>query len=145
VAQVEPDGVDVSYTRDGTRSSAKVEMKWAWQALSSATCCRSLVVFHSGVCVFQAGLMPNGVKPGRGRVGRICENVMKAGKANYLANLLLFPGMRPVNLPTGQLLLSMHASLEVRWPECPTTDRMNGRWHSDSQGDRSLRSCCHTT
>lgn len=44
-------------------------------------------------CVFQAGILPEGGKPGQSVDGAISKKVMSTGKANFLANLVLFPGM----------------------------------------------------
>lgn len=51
-----------------------------------------MVVLHSGVCVMHAGLGAPGCTPGKAAAGPISKGVMKQGKANYLANLTLFPG-----------------------------------------------------
>jgi hypothetical protein len=76
----------------GLKPACQDELKWAWEALSSCTCCKSLSVMVSGACVFQAGLLPEGGKPGKVVDGAISRRVMNTGRADFLANLALFPG-----------------------------------------------------
>lgn len=90
--QVEPTGKAVKYVREGLKRRSVAELWWAWEALSSATCCRSLVVLHSDVCVLHAGLACPECRPGNAEPGKLCAEVIGRGKATYLGNLILFPG-----------------------------------------------------
>ncbi|GMH39091.1 hypothetical protein BSKO_06989 [Bryopsis sp. KO-2023] len=72
--------------------NALKELKWAWRALSSSTRCQSLVVFHQGEPVYQAGLRYRGTTMNAAKMGKICSQTQESGRANYLANLQLFPG-----------------------------------------------------
>ena len=49
--------------------------------------------------MFQAGLLPDGGKPGKSVDGAISRRAMSSGKADFLANLALFPGEAPPTLP----------------------------------------------
>ena len=89
---MEPIGEEVSYLRTGLKRASATELRWAWEALNAATCCRTLVVLYAGTCILHEGLGPPGCKAGKAKGGTICDTVMKEGKANYLANLILFPG-----------------------------------------------------
>lgn len=86
-------GKEVSYSQQGLKPVLKNEAAWAWEAISSSTCCKSMTIMYAGSCVFQAGLLPEGSKPGRAVNGSICKQVMQSGKANFLANLVLYPGV----------------------------------------------------
>jgi Cofactor assembly of complex C subunit B, CCB2/CCB4 len=85
-------GKESAYMKPGLKPACKEELLWAWDALSSCTCCKSLSVMVSGACVFQAGLIPDGAKPGKVVDGAISRRAMSTGKANFLANIALFPG-----------------------------------------------------
>lgn len=98
--QVDLDGAEVLYTREDLSARTSAELQWSWRALSAATCCRSVAVFHAGRCVLQAGLAPVGGARGGGKLGPLSEEVMKRGKANYLANLALYPGARAPRRPS---------------------------------------------
>eukprot|EP00892_Ulva_mutabilis_P009259 jgi/Ulvmu1/6705/UM030_0037.1 len=90
--QVNMIGKDVTFTQPGLKSAVKTEVAWAWDSIKSSTCCQSMTVVYAGTCVYQAGLIPEESKPGRAVNGSICRGVMKSGKANFLANLVLYPG-----------------------------------------------------
>lgn len=64
----------------------------AWDALRSTSRARCLVLFHRGRCLMQVGVAPVGQAPGAAAPGPICQQAMKSGTGNYLANLVLFPG-----------------------------------------------------
>jgi hypothetical protein len=64
----------------------------AWQALSSATRARSLVLFHRGRCIAQLGVAPEEFAAGLAAPGPMCQEAMQSGRGNYMANLALFPG-----------------------------------------------------
>lgn len=92
-------------------ASAQEELRWTWDALSSATQCGSFAVVYKGRRVSQAGVAPRAafgdidavaaasddalrgaLGSTRLTLGPICERCMKSGVSNYLANLALFPG-----------------------------------------------------
>jgi Cofactor assembly of complex C subunit B, CCB2/CCB4 len=98
VVQVVPEGKEVSFVREGLRKRTQAELWWAWEALSSATCCCSQVVFHTGVCVLQAGVACQQCTAGCAEPGKMCEEVIERGKANYLGNLALVPGAHSIAL-----------------------------------------------
>lgn len=90
--QVKVTGKNVSYFKPGVKPVLKKEITWACDSIRSCTCCQSITIVYSGDTVFQAGLIPEDSKPGRPVNGTICRGVMKSGKANFLANLVLYPG-----------------------------------------------------
>jgi hypothetical protein len=94
-------------------ASARKELTWVWDALSTATTCGSFIVVYKGKRVSQAGVLPNSMFGGNGvtseealeklmhenrgaqqqfPLGDICQRCMRTGGGNYLANLALFPG-----------------------------------------------------
>ena len=88
-------GVSVAFASDAVSSAARAELQWAWSALSASTRCQSLVAFWDEACVAHYGMACDGCEPSRASLeGPICKGVMQQGKANYLANLILFPGAR---------------------------------------------------
>lgn len=90
--QMDMVGKESSYLKSGLKPACKEELLWAWEALRSCTCCKSLSVMVSGACTFQAGLIPEGEKPGQVVDGTISRRVMSTGKADFLAKLALYPG-----------------------------------------------------
>ena len=67
-------------------------LRRVWDALRSASRTRSLVLFYNGHCLMQVGVAPPGMALGSAAPGPICQQAMKSGTGNYLANLVLFPG-----------------------------------------------------
>ncbi|CAN1151336.1 Protein COFACTOR ASSEMBLY OF COMPLEX C SUBUNIT B CCB4, chloroplastic [Linum perenne] len=70
-----------------------------WESLSSATCCKSLVVVYDCSCILQIGVAaesPDGkaqaVDAATLAEGSVYQGVMKSGSQSYLANLSLYPG-----------------------------------------------------
>ncbi len=78
------------HTRPGSLPSAWCRR--AWDALRTTSRARCLVLFHRGRCLMQLGVAPAGQAPGAAAPGPICQQAMKSGTGNYLANLVLFPG-----------------------------------------------------
>ena len=69
-------------------------MRRVWQALQLATRCRGVVVVHRGRCLMHCGMIRRGAAAGQSYVlGPIARAAMQSGRGNYLANLILFPGM----------------------------------------------------
>jgi len=77
---------------DALKAPAQRELVWAWDALQASTSCRSLVVVYGGRVMLQQGLAAEGCKPGKVSLGPLAQDVIKNGRANYLANLGFFPG-----------------------------------------------------
>ncbi|KAJ0984789.1 hypothetical protein J5N97_003145 [Dioscorea zingiberensis] len=80
---------------------AALEMLWAWESLSAATCCRSLVVVYGADCTLQIGFAAESSSKDGDAMdvdvqklfhGSLCRSVMKSQKQSYLANLSLYPG-----------------------------------------------------
>lgn len=89
-------GKSVTFARDDLPPAARAEVLWAWHALSAATRCESVVAFWDGMCIAHHGLACDDCQPSSSSPeGPICKGVMQQGKANYLANLILFPGALP--------------------------------------------------
>ena len=45
-----------------------------------------------GKNIYHAGMAAAGIQLGRAVPGDVCNKAMEAGKGNYLANLILYPG-----------------------------------------------------
>ena len=43
--------------------------------------------------LFHAGVIAAGRRPGGAKPGELCEEAMSSGTGNYLANLILYPGV----------------------------------------------------
>ncbi|KAG9131418.1 hypothetical protein Leryth_021092 [Lithospermum erythrorhizon] len=56
ISVVTPEGVDCQWISPRLPQSVTSELLWAWDSLSTVTCCRSLVVVYDGRCVFQIGV-----------------------------------------------------------------------------------------
>jgi len=98
------------YVSHSLPESTKKELRWVWDALRSATMCKSLLVVYRGKRVAQFGTVPfamAGGKRGSGDdamaamansddsqipLGPITDRCIQTGSGNYLANLILFPG-----------------------------------------------------
>ncbi|KAK9836014.1 hypothetical protein WJX81_006388 [Elliptochloris bilobata] len=89
---VEPDGERVSYMSVRVPREAAAELRWAWDALRTATRCRALVAFHRGRCVMHSGVAARGLRPGAASMGPICMRALETGAGIYMANLVLYPG-----------------------------------------------------
>ena len=63
-----------------------------WDSLRSATRAKSMVLFYKGRCLMHVGYAASGAPVGGAAPGPICQQAMKSGTGNYLANLVLFPG-----------------------------------------------------
>ena len=63
-----------------------------WDSLRSATRAKSMVLFYKGRCLMHVGYAASGPPVGGAAPGPICQQAMKSGTGNYLANLVLFPG-----------------------------------------------------
>ena len=64
----------------------------AWAALLAATSSCCLALFSRGRCVAYLGYAAPGADPSTATPGPICQQAMRSRSANYLGNLLLFPG-----------------------------------------------------
>ncbi|GLC40788.1 hypothetical protein PLESTB_000022600 [Pleodorina starrii] len=94
IAAVDLDGTTVNYVDPGLKPNAALlrEFEWARDAMFKATRCKSLVLIYKGRNLFHYGYILRGRKPGEAAPGDICNDVMRNGRGNYLANLLLYPG-----------------------------------------------------
>ncbi|KAL4421741.1 hypothetical protein ABPG77_002357 [Micractinium sp. CCAP 211/92] len=90
--QVELEGEQVAFYAPGLPKALLAELQWAWDALRTTSRARCLVLFHRGRCLMHLGVAPAGQAPGAAAPGPICQQAMKSGTGNYLANLVLFPG-----------------------------------------------------
>lgn len=85
--------VDASLTEYQRR-----ELTWMWEAIQAGSSAGAAAVYYDGRRVMQAGVVPKKLAFSLGdagsamRVGKICEECMRDGRSNYLANLALFPG-----------------------------------------------------
>ncbi|KAL6651525.1 hypothetical protein ACP70R_010450 [Stipagrostis hirtigluma subsp. patula] len=74
--------------------------RWTWDSLTTATCCKSLVVVYGGNCILQIGVAAGSPEDGNALTvdaqkfiqGSIYKNALKSKKQSYLANLALYPG-----------------------------------------------------
>lgn len=90
--RVEPLGKVIAYMDPDLAADVVEEVQWAWQAVSTATRARSMVVFFRGKCIIQLGFAAESTQPGAATPGPICQQAIDSGRGNYLANLVLFPG-----------------------------------------------------
>nr|TKW07320.1 hypothetical protein SEVIR_7G297800v2 [Setaria viridis] len=56
ISPVVPRGVECKRVGPGVSSSALHELLWTWDSLTTATCCKSLVVVYGGNCILQIGV-----------------------------------------------------------------------------------------
>ncbi|XP_076926855.1 protein COFACTOR ASSEMBLY OF COMPLEX C SUBUNIT B CCB4, chloroplastic [Bidens hawaiensis] len=97
ISVVPPRGVECERIHFSLPDVVASELKWAWESLSSVTCCRSLVIVYDAICALQIGYASS--NEGEGVVdsnklmqGSIYQGVVKSGSQSYLANLSLYPG-----------------------------------------------------
>lgn len=69
-------------------------------------------MIHKGRCVMHYGMAAPGTVPGRATVGPIGAAAMKSGSGNYLANLILFPGMPHMQASASLSAARMHVCQE---------------------------------
>eukprot|EP00899_Mesostigma_viride_P007717 jgi/Mesvir1/16947/Mv15798-RA.1 len=99
---VELDGVQSFVVDETLPTVVQEELRWVWRALSSASRCKSLFVFHRDRRLMQAGLVARAGGGADARQlamdvtgamqGPICASVKEAGRGTYMANLILYPG-----------------------------------------------------
>ncbi|XP_020259330.1 protein COFACTOR ASSEMBLY OF COMPLEX C SUBUNIT B CCB4, chloroplastic [Asparagus officinalis] len=98
ISPVVPKGVDCRRIDSTISQVAACELLWAWESLSAASCCRSLVIVYGGNCLLQIGVAaavgsdPVIIDVPKLMQGSLYRNAMKSGKQSYLANLSLYPG-----------------------------------------------------
>ncbi|KAI0502168.1 hypothetical protein KFK09_017115 [Dendrobium nobile] len=101
ISSVSPHGVKCRWIDSSLPESSVIELLWAWESLSAATCCRSFIVVHGGNCLLQIGVRAessteNGgvltVDVARLTQGSLYRTTVESGKQSYLANLSLYPG-----------------------------------------------------
>ncbi|GAA0158889.1 hypothetical protein LIER_38748 [Lithospermum erythrorhizon] len=101
ISVVTPEGVDCQWISPRLPQSVTSELLWAWDSLSTVTCCRSLVVVYDGRCVFQIGVaaLSSSNKADAMSVdttklvqGSLYQGVITSSSQSYLANLSLYPG-----------------------------------------------------
>ncbi|KAJ8760985.1 hypothetical protein K2173_022023 [Erythroxylum novogranatense] len=100
ISPVNPLGVECRRISSGLSETAISELLWVWKSVSTATCCRSLVVVYDCCVVLQIGVATESSNGGEALVvdaakliqQLLCRGVMKTGAQSYLANLSLYPG-----------------------------------------------------
>ncbi|CAI9785197.1 unnamed protein product [Fraxinus pennsylvanica] len=101
ISVVNPEGVECQRIFSDLPDSVISELIWAWESLSYATCCRSLVVIYDGICILQIGFAAASSSDEGGAMvvdanklvlGSLYNGVIKSGSQSYLANLSLYPG-----------------------------------------------------
>ncbi|KAM7487367.1 hypothetical protein LguiB_024851 [Lonicera macranthoides] len=101
ISTVHPQGVECERICSDLPDFVTSELLWAWESLSVATCCRSLIILYDNKCVLQVGfasvsLSSEGeamnVDAKKLIQGSLCQGVTKSGSQSYLANLSLYPG-----------------------------------------------------
>lgn len=100
ITPVDPQGVECQVIYSYLPESVVSEIFWAWESLSTVTCCRSLVVVYNCQCIVQIGVVaksqndgePLAVDAAKLMQGSLCQGVLKSGTQSYLANLSLYPG-----------------------------------------------------
>ncbi|KAG0468365.1 hypothetical protein HPP92_017693 [Vanilla planifolia] len=96
---VSPDAIECRLINSSLPEAAVLELLWAWESLSTATCCRSFVVVYHEDCLLQIGSAARSVSGDVVTVdvpklinGSLYRGVIKSEKQSYLANLSLYPG-----------------------------------------------------
>ncbi|KAJ4836778.1 Protein COFACTOR ASSEMBLY OF COMPLEX C SUBUNIT B ccb4, chloroplastic [Turnera subulata] len=99
ISKVNPEGVECRVISSQLPDDVDSELLWAWESLSAATCCRSLVVVYDCSCILQIGVAAESLNNEALSVdatklmqGSLYQAVMKSGAQSYLANLSLYPG-----------------------------------------------------
>ncbi|KAG2575246.1 hypothetical protein PVAP13_7KG422800 [Panicum virgatum] len=100
ISPVVPRGVECKRVGPGVSSSALQELLWTWDSLTTATCCKSLVVVYGGNCILQIGVAAGSPEDGNAVTvdtqkfiqGSLYRSAMESKKQSYLANLALYPG-----------------------------------------------------
>uniref|UniRef100_A0A7N0TRC5 Protein COFACTOR ASSEMBLY OF COMPLEX C SUBUNIT B CCB4, chloroplastic n=1 Tax=Kalanchoe fedtschenkoi TaxID=63787 RepID=A0A7N0TRC5_KALFE len=101
ISVVDPQGVQCQWINPNLQESVTSELSWVWESLSTATCCRSLVIVYNGSCVLQMGVAAE-CSSERGTAvevnatklmeGTLYQAAIKSQTQSYLANLSLYPG-----------------------------------------------------
>ncbi|WVZ87456.1 hypothetical protein U9M48_034091 [Paspalum notatum var. saurae] len=100
ISSVVPRGVECKRVGPVVSSSALHELLWTWDSLTTATCCKSLVIVYGGNCLLQIGVAAGSPADGNAlnvdaqkfMQGSLYKSVMESKKQSYLANLALYPG-----------------------------------------------------
>ncbi|KXG27275.1 protein COFACTOR ASSEMBLY OF COMPLEX C SUBUNIT B CCB4, chloroplastic [Sorghum bicolor] len=100
ISPVVPRGVECKRLNPGVSTSALHELLWTWDSLTTATCCKSLVIVYGGNCVLQIGVAAGSPEDGNALnvdaqkfiQGTLYKSAMESKKQSYLANLALYPG-----------------------------------------------------
>lgn len=101
ISVVNPVGVECQRITSHLPDFVASELFWAWESLSIATCCRSLVIVYNGECILQTGFAAASSSNEKEAVsvdiniltqGSLYPSVLKSGSQSYLANLSLYPG-----------------------------------------------------
>uniref|UniRef100_J3M234 CCB4 n=1 Tax=Oryza brachyantha TaxID=4533 RepID=J3M234_ORYBR len=100
ISPVVPRGVECKRVGTGVSNPALPELLWTWDSLTTATCCKSLVVVYGGNCVLQIGVAAGSPEDGNAVMvdaqkfmeGSLYRSAMESKKQSYLANLALYPG-----------------------------------------------------
>ncbi|KAK4842703.1 hypothetical protein QYF36_026377 [Acer negundo] len=100
ISVVNPEGVECRNICSRLPDLVVSELLWAWESLSTVTCCRSLVVIYDSNCILQIGMAAESgnddeyvtVDASKLMQGSVYQGVMRSGSQSYLANLLLYPG-----------------------------------------------------
>nr|GME03769.1 protein COFACTOR ASSEMBLY OF COMPLEX C SUBUNIT B CCB4, chloroplastic isoform X1 [Ipomoea batatas] len=100
ISVVDPIGVDCQRIASDLPEFVISELFWAWDSLSNATRCRSLVIVYDSKCILQIGVCccffssDDAVLVDANKLmqGSLYQDVTKSGSQRYLANLSLYPG-----------------------------------------------------
>ncbi|KAJ3704696.1 hypothetical protein LUZ61_008401 [Rhynchospora tenuis] len=101
ISPVSPSGIICKLVKPGISSDVSRELLWFWESLSTATCCKSLVVVYGNDCLLQIGAAAESSEGDGGIVavdvnkltqGSLYRSCMQSSKQSYLANLSLYPG-----------------------------------------------------
>ncbi|KAK8450007.1 hypothetical protein SEVIR_7G297800v4 [Setaria viridis] len=98
ISPVVPRGVECKRVGPGVSSSALHELLWTWDSLTTATCCKSLVVVYGGNCILQIGVAAGSPEDGNALTvdtqkfiqGSLYKSAMESKKREYL--LFYFEG-----------------------------------------------------
>lgn len=97
ISVVSPIGVECQRIHSYLPDIVTSELLWAWESLSVATCCKSLVIVYDGKCIIQTGIAAASSSNDEGAMsvdvknltqGSLYQSVLKSGSRKLFCILL---------------------------------------------------------